>query len=262
MSADAPWAARLGVLVIHNDPVPEAELARMAPPGVSVHAARFESPTSTGAEYTTETWQHLIAQPDVRRGLVQLGQLGATAICLCFASASFLGEPGFDEGFSAAGTELAGVPVYTAGQAVVEALRRFGVGRPLVVAPPWFTAPTFTATTAYLERAGLPPAGLVQYRLDRDWDSVVAHLAFDRGARWEVDPDEVCRQVADAFPADADSLLMPGSGFRSWGAVERLEQRLGVPVVTGNQACLWRLLDLAGVSATVPGGGTLLAAAS
>jgi maleate isomerase len=256
----AAWVAQLGALVIHNDPVVEAELWRMAPPGVTVHTARFESPTSTGQEYTTESWQRMIALPDIRRGLVQLGQMELTAICLCFGSASFLGGLAFDDGFTAAARELsAGTPVYTAGQAMRWALDAVRVRRPLVVAPPWFTAPTFAATRAYLAADGLEVAGLVHYRLGSRWEGVRPHRLFDRGGRWEVDPDEVCRQVTEGFPAHADGVLIPGSGFRSWEAVDRLEERLGVPVVTSNQACLWHLLDLAGLATTVPGAGSLLA---
>ncbi|URN12618.1 hypothetical protein LUW77_15985 [Streptomyces radiopugnans] len=109
------WVAQLGVLVIHNDPVVEAELWAMAPDGVTVHAARFESPTSGGAEYTGTPWKEMVESPDVRRGLGQLGRMDLSAICLCFGSASFFGGPEFDEGFTAAARELAGgTEVYTA----------------------------------------------------------------------------------------------------------------------------------------------------
>ncbi|MFD9702562.1 hypothetical protein [Lentzea sp. NPDC059081] len=254
------WTARLGVLVVHNDPVVEAELWAMAPPGVTVHTARFESPTRTGAEYTSESWERLVSSPDVRRGLVQLGELGVSAICLCFGSASFFGGLAFDAGFAAAAAELAGgTPVYTAGQAIRAALTALGVRRPMVLAPPWFTAPTFAAAESYLVSAGFEPAALVPFRLGERWDGVERHRLFDRGGRWDVHPAEVCRQAAEAFPAYADGLLMPGSGFRSWEAVDELERELRVPVVTSNQACLWRLLDLTGLAATVPGGGLLTA---
>ncbi|GAA1371437.1 maleate cis-trans isomerase family protein [Catellatospora chokoriensis] len=255
----AAWVAQLGVLVVHNDPVVEAELSRRAPAGVSVHAARFESPTSTGAEYTHETWQHLIAHPDIRRGLTQLGQMDLTAICLCFASASFFGGLEFDRGFAAAAGELAsGTPVYTAGEAIRAGLNELGIRRPLVVAPPWFTAPTFAAAERYLAEAGHEVAGLVHYQLGAGWDTVQRHRLFDQGGRWAVDPDEVSRHVAAAFPPDADGVLIPGSGFRSWDAVAALERQLDVPVVTSNQACLRRLLSIAGLHDTVPGGGRLV----
>ncbi len=259
MTTTRTWVAQLGVLVIHNDPVVEAELWAMAPPGVTVHAARFESPTSTGAEYTGSAAQHLLAQPDVARGLAQLGSMGLSAISFCFGSASFFGGVAFDAEFVAGAVELAGgTPVYTAGSAITSALRVSGVRRPLVVFPPWFTQPTFDATGAYLTSAGFEVGGLVQFQLPSSWDSVARHRIFDRGGRWEVQPDEVVRQVREGFADGADGVLIPGSGFRSWEAIEPLERSLGVPVVTSNQATLWRLLDLTGTRAAVPGGGRLL----
>ncbi|MFV2009863.1 MULTISPECIES: hypothetical protein [unclassified Micromonospora] len=255
------WLAQLGVLVVHNDPVVEAELWTMAPAGVTIHAARFESPTSTGAEYTTESWQRMIRQPDVQRGLHQLGQMDLSAICLCFGSASFFGGLAFDTGFTEAAAGLTnGTPVYTAGQAMRAALAAAGIRRPAVMAPPWFTAPTFSATRAYLDAAGFEVASLVQYQLPPGWEQVDRHRTFDHGARWQIDPDEVCRQVAANFPPRADGVLIPGSGFRCWEAVEQLERELGVPVVTANQACLWQLIERTGLGLPVSGGGRLLAA--
>jgi maleate cis-trans isomerase len=183
------WAARLGILVIHNDPVVETELWAMAPPGVTVHTARFESPTSGGAEYTGTRWEDLVDAPDVARGLRQLGRPGVSAICFRFGSASFFGGAEFDDRFAAAATGRAG-------------------GTP--------------ARTA----------------------------------------EEACRQVRTAFPAGADGVLIPGSGFRSREAIGPVERELGVPVVTSDHAVLWDLLRLAGVPAAVPHAGRLITAAT
>jgi maleate isomerase len=43
--------------------------------------------------------------------------------------------------------------------------------------------------------------------------------------------------------------------------VARIEAALGKPVVTSNQACIWRMRHLAGIGATVEGFGTLFAQA-
>jgi len=40
--------------------------------------------------------------------------------------------------------------------------------------------------------------------------------------------------------------------------LETLERLLGKPVISSNQACLWRALRLAGVPDAVPGFGRLL----
>jgi maleate cis-trans isomerase len=243
--------ASLGILVIHNDPVPELEMRAMAPPDVSIHAARFQSPTSSGAEYTGTPAGTMLAEPDVARGVRQLGQVGLDAICLCFGSASFFGGHEFDRAFTEEATRIAdGTPVYTAGQAVVAAMRAADVRRPLVVMPPWFTQPTYDAAGAYLGAAGVDVAGLLHFDLGPEWQGVRKHQIFDRGGRWRVLPDDVRHQVRDAFPAGADGVLIPGSGIRSAEAVEPLERDLGVPVITANKSCMWYLLD------TEPGGST------
>ena len=46
------WRARIGLFIVGNEAVPEAEWWAMAPPGVSVHAARVTAPTPWA------TWTH------------------------------------------------------------------------------------------------------------------------------------------------------------------------------------------------------------
>ena len=53
-------------------------------------------------------------------------------------------------------------------------------------------------------------------------------------------------------------MLISGTGLPTVGVLERLERELGKPVISSNQACLWRALRLAGVSEPVPGFGRLL----
>ncbi|WP_404815573.1 hypothetical protein [Streptomyces thermolineatus] len=259
MTGTSPANARLGALVIHNDPVPEIELGLGRVPGVSVHAARFECPRPVDGEYTGSAARALAEAPDVVRGLDQLGRLGADCIALCFGSSSFFGGQDFDREF----TEVAegfshGVPVFTAATAMTAAMRAGGVRRPLAVMPPWFTEPTFRATEEYLAGAGMRPCGLLQFDLGPRWEGVARYNAFDLGARWEVHPQEVCDQVLRGLPGDADGILLPGSGFRSWEAIVSLERETGLPVVTSNQAVLWYGLALAGGPAGPPGGGRLM----
>ncbi|MFI1567922.1 hypothetical protein ACH4ZX_33700 [Streptomyces sp. NPDC020490] len=82
-------AARLGILVIHNDPVPETEIWGMAAAGVSVHTARFERPRAADTEYVGSPARALASSAEVARGLDHLGRLGTDSIALCFGSSSF-----------------------------------------------------------------------------------------------------------------------------------------------------------------------------
>lgn len=251
--------ARFGILVVHNDPVPEIEIQAMASKSVvgadraSVHAARFECPRPQDGEYVGSAAQALADSPDVNRALDHLGQLGADNICLCFGSSSFFGGTAFDAEFIArAERHSHGVPVFTAAVAITEALRATEVRRPLVVMPPWFTPPTFTATEKYLAEVGVECGRIVQFELGPDWSGVERYNAFDEGARWVVQPDEVRSQVLDAFHGDVDGVLIPGSGMRAQGAVVTLERELDVPVITANQAALWFGLRTSAATSEMP----------
>ena len=59
----------------------------------------------------------------------------------------------------------------------------------------------------------------------------------------------------------AQAVLISGTGLPTVGAIERLERELGKPVISRNQAWLWRALRLAGVGEPVPGFGRLLSQA-
>jgi len=252
------WAATIGILVIHKDPVPEAELWAMAPSGVTLHTARFESPRRRGHDYGEDAALAVAESADVARGLDFFAQLEVDVVCLCFGSASFLGGPGFDAAFAASASKLAGgTPVTTAAAAMLDALRATGVYHPVLVSPPWFTATNAAATERFFADAGIEIAGTVRFDLGPGWRGLETFEIYDNGGHWYVRPEEVYRQVRRSFPATADGVLIPGSSFRSLEAIEMLERDLGVPVVASNQACLWHCLQLAGIHSVVSGCGRL-----
>jgi maleate cis-trans isomerase len=58
--------------------------------------------------------------------------------------------------------------------------------------------------------------------------------------------------------AAAEAVLISGTGLPTAGIIERLERDLGKPVVTSQQASLWRALRMAGITDAVAGFGRLL----
>ena len=52
--------------------------------------------------------------------------------------------------------------------------------------------------------------------------------------------------VAEHAPPEADAIVIAGNGFRAVGAIAALEEDLGRPAVTANQALLWGALRAAG----------------
>lgn len=252
------WRARIGILVIQKDPVPEAEIWAMAPAGVTVYTARFDSPRKPGADFPDDQATALAESPDIARGLEHLGQLRLDVISLCFGSSSFLAGAGFDERFVIEASRRAdGTPVTTAAKAMIDALRALDIRRPHLVSPPWFTPTSYVAAERFFADNGFEFAGQMRFDLGPSWRRYETFQIYDLGGQWEVRPEEVYRQARDSFPDGADGILIPGSGFRSLEAIEPLERDLGVPVVTSNQACLWHALRMAGVLDTEIGAGRL-----
>ncbi|HET8641033.1 MAG TPA: hypothetical protein VFM37_03790 [Pseudonocardiaceae bacterium] len=261
MIADASgWRARFGLLVIDKDPVAESEFWAMAPSGVTAHVARFESPRAPGtSEYGDDPARIVARSPDVARGLTFFGGMRLDAICLCFTTSSFLGGFGSDERFAdEAARRAPGIPVVTAASAAVQAMAALGVRRPFVVSPPWFKDGILDAARAYFADAGYQVSGQLRFDLGVGWRGLQPWQVWDAGGQWEIRPEQVYHQVRRGLPADADAVLIAGNGFSCLPAIEPLEHDLGVPVITSNQACVWKCLRTAGVTARIAGAGRLL----
>lgn len=252
------WSARIGILVAHMDAVPEAELWSMAPPGVTLHAARFENPRRRGQDFGANVARAVAESPDVARALELFGDLELDVICVCFGPASFLGAPDHDAAFTAtASAKAGGTPVTTAPMAMLDAMRATGICRPLMVSSPWSTAKSAAAAERFFSGAGVEIAATLRFDLGPAWRGLPGFEIYDRGGQRYVQPEDVYRQVRNAFPVTADGVLIPGTGFRSLAAIEMLERDLDVPVITANQASMWHCLQLTGIQSVVTGFGEL-----
>jgi maleate isomerase len=254
------WRARFGVLIVANEPVPEAEWWAMAPPGVSVHAARVTARAPWASGPVNQGPAGLTLAEDLARGVEQLGRMELSAIVVGHSSSSLAGGRGWDEAVVGRLGELSGgVPVTTNGLDCLAALEALGVRRPFVVMPPWYGDDLLEAGERYLADSGRPPAAIYRFDLGRGWSALPPGEVHGRGGIWAQDPTQVYRQATANCPSEADGVLIAGTGFRVSAIVEALEHDLARPVIAANQASLWRCLQIAGVSASVEGYGRLLA---
>ena len=72
-----------------------------------------------------------------------------------------------------------------------------------------------------------------------------------------VDPECIIEAGLDVGSGDCDGLFVSCTGLRTAGIVQRLEDKLGKPVVTSNQALSWSTLRAAGINDKVEGFGSL-----
>lgn len=257
------WRARIGMFIVGNEAVPEAEWGAMAPPGVSVHVARVTAKTPWAAWRENRTEVDLA--DDLARGAKQFAAMRLTAVVLGHTSSSVVGGKGWDEATAAslsaivgAGALAKGAKVTTNGLDTMAALRASGVKRPFLVVPPWFPDDTAKAAVRYYTDHGLAPAG--HHRMDpgRKWRDVPPGDLYGLGMGFEQEVEPLYAQIRAACPADADGILIGGTGFRCVAILETLEQDLKRPVISANQASLWHCLRLSGVNTPVQGYGNLL----
>ena len=233
------WEAtvRIGVLVPHADIGPESELKAMAPSVVAIHATRvpFGAMAVGGAMDPTIPLAPVRAfaePPDVDDAAELLAAAPLNAIAFGFTSSAYvIGVEGEAEMIARLERRTRGVPVVAACGAAVEGLRVLGARRIALFDPPWFDTELNALGRRYYESAGFE----VVY-------SAPCGLPSNQA---KITPAELHAWVSEHVSTDADAIVIGGNGFRAVGAIAALEEDLGCPVVTANQALLWAALRVA-----------------
>jgi maleate isomerase len=243
------FRARLGLLVAHASIGAESELRAMAPEGVSLHAARaylgvMRAGGVMDPTIALEPVRAFADPPHLDEAAALLAAAPLHAIGVAFTGSSYIRGAAGDEALrQRLEQHTRGVPVAVTCASAVLALRALGIGRLALVEPPWFSPELSALGAAYFASQGLDvvhhaPAG----------------LPSDQRA---IHPGQVYEWVRTAIPTTAEAVFIGGNGFRAVGAIEALEEDLGVPVLTANQVLCWHLLRLAGTNAPVVGYGRL-----
>lgn len=265
MASNDNWGteARFGMFIVGNECVPEAEWWAMAPPNVSVHAARVTA---------RAPWARLRADrsgvdldDDLIRGARQFAAMRLSAVVIGHSSSSFLGGKGWDEAVAAeltkilaAGSLAPKVIVTTNGLDCLAALRTSGVERPFLVLPPWFGDDTVAAGLRYMADLGVTLSGHLRYDPGPQWRNVPPGDLYRLGMGFAQEIEPLRAQILASCPPAADGVLIAGTGFRCVGIIDALEQELQRPIVSANQASLWHCMRLTGLAAKVEGYGRLL----
>lgn len=265
MPSNDNWGAeaRIGMFIVGNECVPEAEWWAMLPPNVSVHVARVTARAPWARWRDDRSGVDL--EDDLIRGARQFAAMRLSAVVIGHSSSSFVGGKGWDEAvvaelskILATGSLTPDVIVTTNGLDCLAALGAAGIARPFLVQPPWFGDDTMAAGLRYFADLGVTLSGHLRYDPGPRWRDTPPGDLYRLGMGFAQEIEPLRTQILSSCPAAADGVLIAGTGFRCVGIVDALEQELQRPVVSANQASLWHCLRLAGVPAQVQGYGRLL----
>jgi len=234
------WRAKIGHIAVSNDLVMECDFWRMAPPGVAIYVARMFYDDNL-----PDPLERLARMaPYARRAAEDLGTLFPDAIVYGCTSGSFFRGEAWDREYMAELSQLAGgVPVVSTARASAEAMLALGIRRVSVATP--YTDDVNALLPPFLKDFGIEVVQMKGAQLLSAMD--IAHMR----------QEDVARLSREVTAHGSDGLFFSCTAAPILEMITALEEDLGVPVVTANQASFWAVLRRAGVRARVPGFGHL-----
>ena len=235
--ADGEGMERIGLLVPSHDFNVEAELWAMAPKGAAIFASRMERGTKPFLTHISDS-----SHADAAIGL--LAGLKLRAIMYAYSGTSYATGSAGEDAFRARLVERAkGIPVVLAAAALSDALQALDVQRLAVVHPPWYSEELNDKGKAYFSARGFQVVSCARITPTRQFTEVAA--------------EEVHGWIVANTPPNAEAVVVAGNGLRAVGAIDALETSLERPVITANQAMLWKSLNVAGVASHIDQYGRL-----
>ena len=207
MTMNDNWGsrARIGIFVVGNEAVPEAEWWAMVPPGVSVHAARVTA-RAPWAQWTADR-RTVELTADLERGANQFAGMQLSAAVVAHSSSSVLGGREWDDAVAARLSAMIGngTLVTTNGADCAAALRAVGSRRPFLVLPPWFDEAFALRSRAYLQDHQLDAAGHLIHTPEPKWQTLRPDELYRAFMHVEQRTDILFDQIAAACPPSADA---------------------------------------------------------
>ena len=230
--------ARLGFVLLATEQTIEENMFRLRPEGVGLHFTRAAIPDSITVESLSAQANELAGAASA---LLPDGSLDVIAYA-CTSGSLVIGEDRVFEQLRRGAPTAEPTSLITS---VIRALRHAGA-RKIAIATPYLDEIN-RRERDYLCDRGFEVTNIVGLGLEKDSDMI------------RVRPDYIMEFAAGADTPDADALFISCGALRSLDIVGALEQRLSKPVICSNQALMWDMLRLAGITDRITGYGGLLA---
>ena len=231
------WRLRIGLIVPSSNTTMESEFFMMAPEGVSIHTARMLL-----REARAEALREM--SKDAERGASLLSTAAVDVILYGCTTGSLLGGSEWEKELMERVQRSGKAPSFSTATAVVDALKELGAEK-IVVATPYIEELN-ALEKHFLESQGFKVLEMKGLGLMRN---------LDIGRET---PSTAYRLAREVFRPEADAVFISCTNFRTIEVIGALEADFGRPVVTSNQASMWKALRVGGVGERVFGYGRLL----
>jgi maleate isomerase len=236
------WRGKIGV-IYPSDGILDGEFWRCVPPGVSVHVTRSLTSLFMASDLSpAQRLEAMVESRDIDDAARTFSLIGAGCVAYACTSASFIRGAGYDGEIIRRIEAASGSPATTTTTALVAALRELGVRRLAVAAP--YKDEVCARLRTFFDDSGFDVVSLKNLNL----------FGMALGA---VPSEQVYALGRQADTPEADGLLIACTAFRAVEILDALEQDLGKPVVSANQATMWHALRLARIDARLDGLGRL-----
>ena len=233
---------RLGLLVPSTNSTAEVDVHAAVPDGVTVHVHRLFLPDNVSKQEAMDRMNS-----DLEQGARYLATARVELIAMTGTTNSFYkGASGADQ-MESTMREAGGVPAVASSPSVIQALRHYGAVR-LSVATPYADWAN-DRLREYLSGNGFEPLNI-----DKDVRVADGHPQHMN----DQEPDEIRDFALSVWRPEADAMFLPCAAWRTMEVAAAIEQQIGKPVITTNQATTWRALRTMGITTARPGYGRLL----
>jgi maleate isomerase len=235
---ERPARWRIGLIALASDHTTERDFARMSPgPEVAVYVNRIANANPTTVENLRKMQPRLseaasLILPEETLDVIAYSCTSASVVIGDAVVAASIrdGKPG--------------VPCVTPGAAAAAAFEALSVTKISILTP--YTAEVSEEIGRYFTGRGLDVRSLACFGMEDD-----RLMARVKG-------ETIVEAARDVTDPEAEALFISCTALRGAEVAQAIEDRLGKPVVTSNQAMYWRALRIAGCTRTVAGHGRLL----
>ena len=228
--------AKLGFILMSTDLAAESDFFDMAPNDVAIHITRLKTDDHTTNETLSKHIEFMAdaasrIQPDTKPDVISYS---------CTSGSIVIGEKKIKEEIKKGAPYAIPMTLVTG---VVDALEELKV-KNLVVGTPYLDEIN-TKEAEFLNKKGFSVLNIQGLNLTK---------GIEFGT---VTPEYWIKFALEINEAAADAIFLSCGGIRSTEVIDRIEQKVGKPVITSNQAQMWSCLRRAGVEDKILGFGEL-----